>query len=158
MEANVRRFAVLATAVVAAGLFTTGCTSTEEAQQQTENANAAVCLALEGLAATIEGLSTGVTGTGDVTVSQAQESINQIDGAYQTVVADVQKLGEEVSDEVSTAQAQFEQAQMQIKEGLSGLDGESSLADVPAEAQQAISQLSTSYEQMNSSLGCGDAS
>jgi hypothetical protein len=47
---------------------------------------------------------------------------------------------------------------MQIKEGLTGLDGDSSLSAVPEETKQAISQLSTSYEQMNSSLGCGDAS
>ena len=73
-----RRFAVLATAAVAVGLLATGCSSTDEAQQTTENANAAVCLSLEGLAATVEGLSTGVTGTGDVTVSQGQEAINQV--------------------------------------------------------------------------------
>jgi uncharacterized phage infection (PIP) family protein YhgE len=158
LEANVRRFAVLATVVVSAGLFTAGCSSTDEAQQKTENANAAVCLSLEGLAATVEGLSTGVTGTGDVTVSQAQESINQIDEAYQSVVSNISKLQEDVSDEVSTAQSQFEQAQMQVKEGLSGLDGDSSLSAVPEEEKQAISQLSTSYEEMNSSLGCGDAS
>ncbi len=153
-----RRYSVLATAVVAAGLFTAGCSSTDEAQQKTENANAAVCLSLEGLAATVEGLQTGVTGTGDVTVSQAQESINQIDQAYRTVVSNVSKMDEDVSEEVSTAQAQFEQAQMQIKEGLSGLDGDSSLSDVPEEEQQAISQLNTSYADMNSALGCGDAS
>lgn len=152
-----RRYAVLATAVVAAGLFTAGCSSTDEAQQTTENANAAVCLSLEGLAATVEGLSTGVTGTGDVTVSQAQESVNQIDVAYDSVISNISKLDEAVSDEVSTAQSQFEQAQMQVKEGLSGLDGDSSLSDVPAEEQQAISELSTSYEELNSSLGCGDA-
>ena len=51
-----RRFAVLATAAVAVGLLATGCSSTDEAQQTTENANAAVCLSLEGLAATVEGL------------------------------------------------------------------------------------------------------
>ncbi len=153
-----RRFAVLATAAVAVGLLATGCSSTDEAQQTTENANAAVCLSLEGLAATVEGLSTGVTGTGDVTVSQAQEAINQVDGAYQAVLTNVSKLDEAVSDEVSTAQSQFTQAQMQIKEGLTGLDGDSSLSDVPEEEKQAIAQLSTSYEEMNSSLGCGDAS
>lgn len=153
-----RRYAVLATAVAAAGMFTAGCTATDEAQQKTENANAAVCLSLEGLAATVEGLQTGVTGTGDVTVSQAQESINQIDGAYQSVLSNVSKLDEAVSDEVATAQSQFEQAQMQIKEGLTGLDGDSSLSDVPAEEKQAISELSASYEEMNSALGCGDAS
>ena len=48
-----------ATAAVAVGLLATGCSSTDEAQQTTENANAAVCLSLEGLAATVEGLSTG---------------------------------------------------------------------------------------------------
>ncbi len=153
-----RRYAVLATAVVAAGMFTAGCSSTDEAQQKTENANAAVCLSLEGLAATVEGLSTGVTGTGDVTVSQAQESINQIDEAYQSVVSNLSNLDEAVTDEVSTAQSQFEQAQMQIQEGLTGLDGDSSLADVPEEQKQAITELNTSYEQMNESLGCGDAS
>ncbi|MCA9312636.1 MAG: hypothetical protein KDA21_15585 [Phycisphaerales bacterium] len=153
-----RRYAVLATAVVAAGMFTAGCTATDEAQQKTENANAAVCLSLEGLAATVEGLQTGVTGTGDVTVSQAQESINQIDEAYQSVVSNVSKLDQAVTDEVSTAQSQFEQAQMQIQEGLTGLDGDSSLADVPEEQKQAISQLGTSYEEMNSALGCNDAS
>src|SRR5690606_1077664 len=131
-----RRYAVLATAVVAAGMFTAGSTSTDEAQQKTENANAAVCLSLEGLAATVEGLSTGVTGTGDVTVSKAQESINQIDGAYQSLVSNLSKLDEAVSEEVSTAQSQFEQAQMQIKEGLTGLDGDSSLSDVPEEEKQ----------------------
>ncbi|MCB9424338.1 MAG: hypothetical protein H6527_04535 [Actinobacteria bacterium] len=158
MEEIVRRYAVLATAAIAAGLLATGCSSTDEAQQTTENANAAVCLSLEGLAATVEGLSTGVTGTGDVTVSQAQEAINQVDGAYQAVLTNVSKLDEAVSDEVSTAQSQFEQAQMQIKEGLTGLDGDSSLSDVPEEEKQAIAQLSASYEEMNSSLGCGDAS
>ena len=149
-----RRFAVLATAAVAVGLLATGCSSTDEAQQTTENANAAVCLSLEGLAATVEGLSTGVTGTG----GQGQEAINQVDGAYQAVLTNISKLDEAVSDEVSTAQSQFEQAQMQIKEGLTGLDGDSSLSDVPEEEKQAIAQLSTSYEEMNSSLGCGDAS
>ena len=42
LEEIVRRFAVLATAAVAVGLLTTGCSSTDEAQQTTENANAAV--------------------------------------------------------------------------------------------------------------------
>lgn len=153
-----RRSVVFASAVVLAGMFTAGCSSTDEAQQTTENANAAVCLSLEGLDATIQGLSTGVTGTGDVTVGQAQESINQIQAAYDTVDAEIQKLGEDVSNEVLTAEEQFSAAQTQIQDGLSGLDGGQSLSDVPAEEKQAIEQLSTSYEDLNSSLGCSNAS
>jgi len=154
----VRRSVVFASAVVLAGMFTAGCSSTDEAQQKTENANAAVCLSLEGLDATIQGLSTGVTGTGDVTVGQAQESVNQIQAAYDTVDAEIQKLGEDVSQEVLTAEEQFSAAQMQIKDGLAGLDGDQALSDVPAEEQQAIEQLSTSYQDLNSSLGCSSAS
>ncbi|MFN8184835.1 MAG: hypothetical protein U0R23_10470 [Candidatus Nanopelagicales bacterium] len=153
-----RRSAVFASSVLLVGMFTAGCSSTDEAQQTTENANAAVCLSLEGLDATIQGLSTGVTGTGDVTVSQAQESVNQIAAAYDTVDAEIQKLGEDVSNEILTAEEQFQQAQMQIKDGLSGLDGNQSLSDVPDEEKQAIQQLSTSYDDLNSSLGCSDAS
>ncbi len=153
-----RRSVVFASAVVLAGMFTAGCSSTDEAQQKTENANAAVCLSLEGLDATIQGLSTGVTGTGDVTVGQAQESVNQIQAAYDTVDAEIQKLGEDVSQEVLTAEEQFSAAQMQIKDGLAGLDGDQALSDVPAQEQQAIEQLSTSYQDLNSSLGCSNAS
>jgi hypothetical protein len=154
----VRRSAVFASALVLVGMLATGCSSTDEAEQNTENANAAVCLSLEGLDATIQGLSSGVTGTGDVTVGQAQESVNQISAAYDTVEAEIQKLGEDVSDEVATAQEQFAAAQMQIQDGLAGLDGDQSLSEVPEQEQQAIEQLSTSYQDLNSSLGCSDAS
>lgn len=150
-----RRTAGFASVIVAAGLLTAGCSSTEEAQDKTENANAAVCLSLEGLAATVEGLATGVTGTGDVTVGKAQEAINQISGAYQSLESNMAKLQNDVSEEVITAQQQFQQAQMQIEEGLTGLDGDASLSDVPAEQKQAITQLQTSYEELNASLGCG---
>lgn len=149
-----RRSIMIATVVCATGLAVAGCSSTDEAEQKTENANAAVCLSLEGLGATIEGLKTGVTGTGDVTVGQAQESIDQIAAAYDTVDAEIQKLGEDVSQEVLTAEEQFQQAQMQIKEGLSGLDGSQDLSEVPQEQQQAIEQLDSSYQQLNASLGC----
>jgi hypothetical protein len=154
----VRRSALIVTSVCVLGLLTAGCSSTDEAEQKTENANAAVCLSLEGLDATIQGLQTGVTGTGDVTVGQAQESVDQIAAAYDTVDAEIQKLGEDVSQEVLTAEEQFQQAQMQIKEGLSGLDGSQNLSDVPQEQQQAIEQLDASYQELNSSLGCTDAS
>ena len=107
-----RRSAVFACAIVAVGLLSTGCSPSTEAQDKTENANAAVCLSMEGLNATIDGLATGVTGTGDVTVGAAQESINQIMAAYDTVQSNVQALGEDVSDEVLTAQQQFEESQM----------------------------------------------
>lgn len=150
-----RRIASIASVVIAAGLLTAGCSSTEEAENKTENANAAVCLSMEGLEATIAGLTTGVTGTGDVTVGKAQESINQISGAWQSVESNMAKLESDVSDEVITAQQQFRQAQMQVQEGLTGLDGNSSLSDVPQEEQQAISNLQSSYEELNSSLGCG---
>lgn len=149
-----RRPVIVATVVCAMGLATAGCSSSQEAEQKTENANAAVCLSLEGLKATIDGLKTGVTGTGDVTVGQAQESINQIATAYDTFDAEIQKLGEDVSQEVLDAEQQFEQAQMQIKEGLSGLDGDQSLSEVPEEQQQAIEQLDSGYQQLNASLGC----
>jgi len=109
---------------------------------------------MEGLNATIDGLATGVTGTGDVTVGAAQESINQIMAAYDTVESNVQALGEDVSDEVLTAQQQFEESQMQVEAGLSGLDGDSSLADVPEEEAQAITTLQSSYDDLNSALGC----
>ena len=46
------------------------------------------------------------------------------------------------------------QAQMQVDEGLSGLDGDQSLSDVPQEQQQAIEQLESSYQELNSTLGC----
>ena len=153
-----RRSAVLASALVVVGMLAAGCSSTDEAGQKTENANAAVCLSLEGLDATIQGLSSGVTGTGDVTVGQAQESVNQISAAYDTVEAEIQKLGEDVSDEVATAQEQFAAAQMQIQDGLAGLDGDQSLSELPEQEQQAIEQLSASYQDLNSSLGCSDAS
>lgn len=149
-----RRSAVITTAAVLIGLATAGCSPSDEAEQKTESANAAVCLSLEGLDATIQGLTTGVTGTGDVTVGAAQESVNQIATAYDTVDAEIQKLGQDVSQEVLTAQEQFRQAQMQVDEGLSGLDGDQSLSDVPQEQQQAIEQLESSYQELNSTLGC----
>ncbi|MEZ5184732.1 MAG: hypothetical protein R2720_03215 [Candidatus Nanopelagicales bacterium] len=152
-----RRAAVFAT-VIAVGLLSAGCSSSEEAQQNTENANAAVCLSLEGLDATIAGLESGVTGTGDVTVSKAQESINQIDEAYATVETQIQKLDQDVDQEVLTAQEEFSQAQMQIKEGLSGLDGDQSLSEVPESEASAINALQRSYQDLNSSLGCDNAS
>ena len=43
---------------------------------------------------------------------------------------------------------------MQVDEGLSGLDGDQSLSDVPQEQQQAIEQLESSYQELNSTLGC----
>ena len=144
-----RRVAVAASAVIAVGLITAGCSPSTEAENKTEDANAAVCLSLEGLNATIDGLASGVTGTGDVTVGKAQESINQIDQAY------LQKLGTDVQDQVLTAQQQFEEAQMQVQEGLSGLDGDSNLSDMPAEEAQNIQNLQKSYDELNSSLGCG---
>lgn len=149
-----RRSAVFACAIAAVGLLSTGCSPSTEAQDKTEDANAAVCLSMEGLNATIDGLATGVTGTGDVTVGAAQESINQIMAAYDTVESNVQALGEDVSDEVLTAQQQFEESQMQVEAGLSGLDGDSSLADVPEEEAQAITTLQSSYDDLNSALGC----
>lgn len=154
-EVIVRRVAVAASAVIAVGLITAGCSPSTEAENKTEDANAAVCLSLEGLNATIDGLASGVTGTGDVTVGKAQESINQIDQAYQTVEANLQKLGTDVQDQVLTAQQQFEEAQMQVQEGLSGLDGDSNLSDMPAEEAQNIQNLQKSYDELNSSLGCG---
>ena len=153
-----RRSAVLATVVVVSGMLTVGCSSTDEAEQKTENANAAVCLSLEGLDATIQGLASGVTGTGDVTVSQAQESVNQIATAYDTVQSEIEKLGQDVDQQVLTAQEQFSQAQAQIEEGLSGLDGDMSLSDVPEDRATAINQLESSYQELNSSLGCSNAS
>ncbi len=152
-----RRSAMFATAVIAAGLLTTGCSSTEEAEQKTESANASVCLALEGLAATIEGLGTGVTGTGDVTVSKAQESINQIETAYDTVQANIQKADADAAEEALVAQQQFSESLMQVEEGLTGLDGDQSLSAVPAEVQQAVTGLQTNYEELNDSLGCASA-
>ncbi|HQR79784.1 MAG TPA: hypothetical protein PLT68_06175 [Actinomycetota bacterium] len=149
-----RRSVIIASVVCALGLGAAGCSPSNQAEQKTENANAAVCLSLKGLEATIAGLKTGVTGTGDVTVGKAQESINQIATAYDTVDAEIQKLGQDVSQEVLTAEEQFQQAQMQIKEGLSGLDGDQSLADLPQEQQQAVEQLQSSYQQLNASLGC----
>jgi hypothetical protein len=135
-------------------MLTAGCSSETEAEQNTENANAAVCLSLEGLDATIQGLSDGVTGTGDITVGSAQESVNQIQTAYDTVESEIEKLGQDVDEQVLTAQEQFSQAQMQIQEGLSGLDGDSSLTDVPQEEATAINNLQSSYQELNSSLGC----
>jgi hypothetical protein len=152
----VRRLPLLAAIAVAAGLLTAGCSSGTEAENTTEDANAAVCLSLKGLGATIEGLSTGVTGTGDVTVSQAQEAVNQIDGAYDSVQRNLAALGTDVEDQVLTAQQQYEEAQMQVKEGLSGLDGDQSLSEVPQEQASAISTLESSYQQLNDSLGCSD--
>lgn len=151
-----RRSALLASALVAAGLLTAGCSSTTEAENKTQDANAAVCLSLKDLQATIDGLSTGVTGTGDVTVSKAQESVNQLDEAYADVQSQIQKLGTDVEDQVLTAQQQFEEAQMQVTEGLSGLDGDSKLSDVPQEEASAIATLKSSYQQLNDSLGCSD--
>lgn len=152
-----RRSALFATVVIAAGLLTAGCSPSTEAEQKTENANAAVCLGLKGLGATIEGLQTGVTGTGDVTVDQATEAINQIDAAYDDVQAQLSKLDTAVTDQVLTAQEQFNEAQMQIQDGLSGLDGDQKLSDVPAEELKAIDDLDSSYQEMNESLGCSDA-
>lgn len=150
-----RRFAVVASAAVAVGLLTAGCSAETEAENKTEDANAAVCLSLEELNATIDGLATGVTGTGDVTVGAAQESINQISTAYDQVQASLEKLGTDVEDQALTAQQQFEEAQMQVEAGLSGLDGDSKLSDVPAEEAQAITTMQESYDELNSSLGCG---
>ncbi len=150
-----RRTAAFASVIVAAGLFTAACSPSDEAEQKTENANAAVCLSMEELNATIDGLATGVTGTGDVTVGKAQESINQISEAYQGVEANLQKLGTDVENQVLTAQQQFSEAQMQVQEGLSGLDGDSKLSDVPEEEAQAITNLQNSYDELNSTLGCG---
>jgi hypothetical protein len=45
---------------------------------------------------------------------------------------------------------------MQVKEGLSGLDGDQSLSEVPQEQASAISTLESSYQQLNDSLGCSD--
>lgn len=149
-----RRSGVFVAAVAVAGMLTSGCSSTDEAEQKTENANAAVCLSLTGLDATIQGLSDGVTGTGDVTVGKAQESVNQIQSAYDTVQSEIERLGQDVDEQVLTAQENFSQAQMQVEEGLSGLDGNSSLADVPQEQAAAITQLESSYQDLNSSLGC----
>ena len=41
-----------------------------------------------------------------------------------------------------------------MEAGLSGLDGDSSLADVPEEEAQAITTLQSSYDDLNSALGC----
>jgi hypothetical protein len=147
---------MLVVPVLAAGLLTAGCSAETEAENKTEDANAAVCLSLRELSATIEGLSTGVTGTGDVTVGAAQESINQIEEAYQGVEANLEKLGTDVEDQVLTAQQQFEQAQMQVQEGLTGLDGDANLSEVPQEEASAIATLESSYQQLNDSLGCSD--
>jgi cobalamin biosynthesis Mg chelatase CobN len=144
--------------VVVVGIVTAGCSPTDEAQQETENANAAVCLSLEGLAATIQGLQDGVTGTGDVTVGQAQESVNQIQSAYDTVQAELANLGDAVDNQVATAQQEFEQAQMQIKEDLSGMDGDASLSEVAEQEKEAVQNLQSSYQELNSTLGCGSAS
>lgn len=149
-----RRIAVFASAAVAVGLLTAGCSSSTEAEQKTENANASACLALENLDATVAGLATGVTGTGDVTVSKGQEAINQISEAYQEYARELGKLSQDVQDQVLTDQQQFQEAQMQIEEGLSGLDGDLSLSDVPQEQAQAITQLQSSSQQMNETLGC----
>lgn len=153
-----RSTVVTASALIAAGLLTAGCSSEEKAQENTENANAAVCLSLEGLAATIDGLSTGVTDTGDVTVGQAQESINQIGEAYDTVQSEITNLGDAVNEQTATAQQEFEQAQTGIKEGLSGMDGQASLSEAAAQEKQAVQDLQSSYQDMRSSLGCSDAS
>lgn len=152
-----RRSALFASAVVAAGLLTASCSPGSEAEQKTENANAAVCVALKGLGATIEGLQTGVTGTGDVTVGQAQEAVNQIQEAYDDVEAQVNKLNKDVTEQVATAQQQFAQAQAQIQDNLSGLDQDQKLSAVPAEELKAIDDLDSSYQEINSSLGCADA-
>ena len=86
------RSVLFAAAVLGVGLLTAGCSSETEAEQKTENANAAVCLSLQGLEATDPGgLGDGVTGTGDVTVSKAQESVNQIQSAYDTVESEIEK-------------------------------------------------------------------
>lgn len=149
-----RRTAVFASAILAAGLFTSACSPSTEAENKTEDANAAVCLNMEELNATIDGLATGVTGTGDVTVGKAQESINQIGEAYQGVEASIERLNKDVEDQVLTAQQQFSEAQMQVEAGLSGLDGDSKLSDVPEEEAQAITNLQESYDELNASLGC----
>lgn len=153
-----RRSALFATAVFTIALATAGCSPSSKAEQNTENANAAVCLGLKGLGATIEGLSTGVTGSGDVTVGQAQEAVNQISEAYDSVQSSLQKLQSDVNTQVETAQQQFEEAQMQVQEGLSGLDGDQSMADVPKEELDAISKLNSSFQEITSSVGCSDAS
>lgn len=153
-----RRSALFITVALSAGLLTAGCSPTTQAEQKTENANAALCLAVQGLGATIEGVSTGVTGTGDVTVGQAQEAVNQIGEAYADVQAQIEKLQSDVSDQVLAQEEAFQQAQMQVQEGLSGLDGDQNLSDVPKEEQSAIENMNTSYEEMVASLGCTDAS
>ena len=99
-----RRSPLFASALVVVGLLTAGCSSESEAENKTADANAAVCLSMKDLQATVDGLATGVTGTGDVTVSKAQESINQLDEAYADVQSQIQKLGTDVEDQVLTAQ------------------------------------------------------
>jgi hypothetical protein len=148
---------VLAT-IALTGLLLAGCSSTDEAETRTEDANAAVCLSLAGLKASIQELVDGVDGSTPMTVSQAQETLGQVKAAYGTVATEVERLGQDVDETVLTASQQFTAAEMQMQKGLSNLDGEASLTQVAQEQRSAVEQLESSYQQLTTSLECSDAS
>ena len=146
-----RKF-TLVVAAAACAVSLAACSSSEEkAQEATQENNAALCASLEALQSQVDEVTTGASqaaASGDqVTVEQAQESLQALGAAFQKVAEDRKELS-------ASVQEQFNLAQQQYVDELSSIDGDTPLSEAGTEVQQAQENLSTQYEQILSEVGC----
>lgn len=125
----------------------TACSESDEAQNQTEQANAGVCLALEELQASMDGAAETLQ-SGDVSVQDVQTAQNEIQTAADAVQQETTELDTAVTDQINGATQEYQDA-------IAALPN----ASTPEDAQQQLSEAQTDYRstfsQINETLGCG---
>lgn len=126
-------------------------TSPEEAQENTQNANAAACAALDGFRGQIQtlvGNAASAASSGEqVTVGQAQEAIEQLQDQWD-------EAGDALKDVQSSAREQFEMALDKYNESIQNIDKADSLASARGQVASAQRQLQADYDSVLGELGC----
>lgn len=151
METTMRKLTV-ALAAAACALSLAACSSdSEKAQEATDKNNAALCKSLEGLQTELDKVGAGAAeaqATGDpVTVKEARSTLEKLGDSFNKVTENSQALSSSVKE-------QFDLAQQQYLDELSGIDENAPLSEASGEVQTAQQNLNTQYEQILSEVGC----
>lgn len=146
-----KKYAV-ALSAAALGLSLTACsTSAEEAQENTQNANAAACAALDGFRGqvqTLVGNAASAASSGEqVTIGQAQEAVKQLQDQWD-------EAADAFKDVQSSTREQFEMALDKYNESIENIDADDSLASAKGQVASAQRQLQADYDSILSELGC----
>ncbi len=146
------RFALVAAPALLAGIALGGCSSSsEEAADDTANANAAVCASLTALRGQISEVTDSAAAAADsgdsVTVGQAQTAVEAIQSAWALVSENLGQLSD-------ATKKQFEMAQEDYQTSLENVNPDDSLATARDQVAGAQEELRSSYDDIVSQLGC----